>query len=40
MEDELVWDFIKYVATLDLEIAIKAKAVLQSRGIEFARWCA
>lgn len=39
-EDALRDDFLKYVATLDIPIADKAKLVLSTNEIEFPRWCA
>lgn len=39
-EDKLWGDFIAYVATLDIPLAAKAKAVLATKNINFSRWCA
>lgn len=40
IEDSLHQGFIEYVASLEIPIAKKAKRVLESRKIEFPRWCA
>lgn len=40
MEDSLREDFIKYVATLDIPLAAKAKSVLETSEMKFNRWCA
>ena len=40
LEDSLMVEFIEYVATLKLPIGIKARKVLETRRIDFARWCA
>lgn len=39
-EDKLRDDFISYVATLEIPIAEKAKAVLATNKIRFSRWYA
>lgn len=38
MEDMLQLDFIAYVATLRIPVALKAKEVLKSSEIDFPRW--
>lgn len=39
-EDDLRDDFIKYVASLDGDVAKLAREVLKTNNIDFARWCA
>lgn len=40
LEDELRADFIEYVATLEIPIAQKAKAVMKTDEFPFCRWYA
>ena len=40
LEDELREEFIKYIADYgDMHLVEKAKLVLSTNDIEFARWC-
>ena len=39
-EDALYKSFIEYVATLDIPLAHKAQAVLETQEIQFSRHCA
>jgi hypothetical protein len=40
LEDELRAGFIEYVASLGGELGEKAKLVLSTNELDFARWCA
>jgi hypothetical protein len=37
-EDQLFFDFIKHVASLDIPLSILAKEVLKTDKIKFERW--
>ena len=39
-EDDLLWEFVCYVAELGGELGETAQEILKSRDLDFPRWCA
>jgi transcriptional regulator of met regulon len=40
MEDDLLWDFVRFVAERTDEIGDTAKAVMAARDLDYDRWYA